>query len=258
VEAESKTLFLTNPSNEDLAAGMQGAFEEALPDAERVAILMPDNGIGKSIGPVYQEAVEAAGAEVVAFETFPAGATDVSTALTKIKGQDPDVLITGVSVPEVNAVTKQAVELDAAPALFVYNGSLNTPLADATGSPIDIPFISYGLPGTLETLKTSGEVVAVRPGIEQYASDMERVLGRKPQAYGTPGFYLYDFVHMLAEAIEQAGTVDDTAKIADALAALEHEGAVGSIAFSDTHTAKTLGDVCTVEAGAVECHVVGG
>lgn len=253
VESSSKTLFLTNSSNEELGDGFQRAFEEAFPDARTAAILLPDSGIGQSIRPLYETALDGAGVELVASETFPAGSTDVTTALTSIRSSRPDVLITGVTTPEVSAVTAQAVEFDVAPAIFVYNGSLNIPLVDATGSPIDQRFVTFGLPGTLETLKTTGEVVAPRDDVKQVAADIEEVLGHESAAYSAPALYLYDFVFMLAEAIEQAGTVDDTGKIADALAGLSYDGVIGPITFSPTHTAQIEGDVCIVEAGEIEC-----
>ena len=256
VKSTSRTLFLTQPSVADLQAKFQEGLEAAYPDAARVAVLMPDNAIGKAVAPIYRAAAEGVGAEVVAVESYPAGSTDVSTPLTRIRGEDPDVLMAGVSVPEVNAVVKQTVELDAAPAIFTYNGSLNTPLVDATGSPIDRPFVSVGLPATLETLKSSGEVIAPIPGVSKFASDMESVLGRKPAPYATPAFYLYDFTRMLARAIEEAGTVDDTAKIAETLAAMKYEGAIGPFTFSETHTVQPQGDVCTVEAGQVQCELL--
>lgn len=257
VESSSQTLFLTNPSNEALADGFERAFRAAFPDAATAAILMPDSAIGQSVGPLFEQAMEAVGVEVVAYETFPAGSTDVSTPLTVIRNSNPDVLIGGVTTPEVNSMTAQTVEFDVAPALFVYNGSLNVPLVDATGSPIDRRFVTFGMPATLEILKTTGEAVAPREGVAQFASDLDAVLGRQPAGYSSPAFYLYDFVFMLADAIEQAGTTDDTAAIAEALAGMTYDGVVGPISFSEAHTAQVEGDICAVESGAIECSVLG-
>jgi ABC-type branched-subunit amino acid transport system substrate-binding protein len=66
-------------------------------------------------------------------------------------------------------------------------------------------------------------------------------------------FFTYDFVGMLAVAMTRAGSVDDTAKIAQALTSLTYEGVAGKICFDKTvRTAVYDGGQILVRDGKVE------
>src|SRR4029453_9623209 len=52
------------------------------------------------------------GLEVVVHETFPAGTTDFSALLNKVKAAKPDVLVVGAPPADAIAITRQVRELD--------------------------------------------------------------------------------------------------------------------------------------------------
>ncbi|MBA2278709.1 MAG: amino acid ABC transporter substrate-binding protein [Chloroflexia bacterium] len=62
-----------------------------------------------------------AGIEVVVEEQYPAEATDVSSALTRVRDAAPDMLIGGSYLPDSVLITRQAKELGVNPKLFAFS-----------------------------------------------------------------------------------------------------------------------------------------
>jgi len=64
---------------------------------------------------------ETAGIEVLVEETYPQGATDVSSVLTKVRDADPDMLIGGSYLPDSVLIMRQAKELGVNARLFAFS-----------------------------------------------------------------------------------------------------------------------------------------
>ena len=76
------------------------------------------------------------------------------------------------------------------------------------------------------------------------------------KTYGQEALLTYDFAYMVAAAMQEAGTVDDTTAIAEALEQLHYDGvAEDDLFFNSRHLAVLGTDPCTVfPGGEIECH----
>ena len=85
------------------------------PNAQRSALLIPNEAIGQSMVPFWEGALTAAGHEWEVF-FYPEGTTDFAPFLTRIKGFEPDVLHLWWNTPDEIVQLKEGLELDAASA----------------------------------------------------------------------------------------------------------------------------------------------
>ena len=256
VDGEMKTLFNTSGDLAGIAGYMQRALETGYPEATKVAALYDDGGIGSFMGPNFSTAAEALGLDLVAEEVYPADATDFSSVLTTIKGAEPDVLFVCCTSTSNANIAKQAIELGVAPAFMSWGGSLRPATSSAIGGPIEEPWVVVNMPGIMEVLE-DGTKVAPREGELQYLDDVENVLGAEISVDEGGALYFYDYVFMLVEAMKQAGTVDDTAAIAEAMETLAFDGpTMGPISYNDAHIAQISADYCKVEDGVPSCETL--
>ena len=247
------TLFNTSGDTSTIAKYMEQALELGYPDATKVAAIYDDGAIGTFMGPNFATAAEALGLEVVAEEVYPADATDFSSVLTSIAAAEPDVVFVCCTSTANANIAKQAIEFDAAPAFMSWGGSLRPATSTAIGEPIEQPWVVVNMPGIMEVLE-DGTPVAPREGQLEYLNNVGEVLGEEISVDEGGALYFYDYVFMLVEAMKQAGTVDDTAAIADALATMTFNGpTMGDISFNDSHIAQISADYCKVEAGVPDC-----
>jgi len=253
---DMKTLFNTSGDLQAIAGYMAQALQLGYPDATKVAAIYDDGGIGTFMGPNFGSAAEDLGLDLVAEEVYPADATDYSSVLTSIKGAEPDVLFVCCTSTSNANIAKQAIELDVTPAFMSWGGSLRPATSTATGGALDQPWVVVNMPGIMEVLE-DGTPVAPREGQLQYLDDVENVLGEDISVDEGGALYFYDYVFLLVEAMKQAGTVDDTAAISEAIAGITFDGpTMGEITFDDSHIAQITADYCKVEAGEPACETL--
>jgi branched-chain amino acid transport system substrate-binding protein len=111
-----RTFAVLSPASHYVAAIVRAVAEQADPKPRTVAFLTADDGFSKTAteGGVAEAARQ--GLRVVAVESFPAHATDVSTALTRIRPLAPDLILGSVHLEEGIAIIKQSAELGVKPA----------------------------------------------------------------------------------------------------------------------------------------------
>lgn len=244
-QGESHWAFQTLP--EVSGFFLQGALntKKEFPEFTKVAMLCINTEIGKSVCGFYEEAYEAAGFELVGREDFPTGTTDYRPLLTSLRSAEPDILLNFDDAAAQINLLRQALELDIAPAL---NTSLTPDLLEPLLGPgvRDKIFLSGGIPRQ-----------AHQPTSQKAADYFERFKddqGGELPAASFVSLLSYDFVYMLVAAMQQAGTVSDTTKIAEALGTLHYNGvAEDDIFFTDRHIAVMGNDDCTVIEGVSDC-----
>ena len=218
---------------------------EFFPSAQRSALLIPDESIGQFLAPFWDEWLTAAGHEAEVF-FYPEGTTDFAPFLTRIKATNPDVLHLWWNTPDEIAQLKEGLDLDAAPAYFM---GLTDPgfFVEEFGS-IDVPVglvcapLCWG-----ET--SSAESAAYFERFEAEFGELNSVSGLSP--------LLYEYVGMLAEAWQIAGSVTDVDAIVAALEGLTYVGVTGDVVFNDRHTVVQGMDICVVENGEADCALRG-
>jgi ABC-type branched-subunit amino acid transport system substrate-binding protein len=209
-------LFKTQYADPAKLQAWFGTAARLNPAAKKVAFLSSDDSnaeavVGKGAKPFFQ----AHGLEVLDVR-YPAGTTDFSPYLTKIKAAHVDVLYTGITiVTDVVSIIRQAIEVDAAPAFMGFTSAPSVALSGAIGKPIKQPFIAGQASLNLEN-PTTDKVKAYR---DEYVAKYGGLTSSS-----SVSLWYYDPTFMLIRALQIAGTVDDTAAIRKALLSLRWNG----------------------------------
>ncbi len=175
------------------------------PRPKTVAIISANDLFPLSCAEGFDEACKDLGFEVVMFEKYPAGATDLSALLTKVKALNPDVLGVGGYTADALMVIRQCKELNYFPKL----------LANAVGIPIPAFIDELGSDGNyvvegewwLPGMKLTDEIFGTT---ENYMKALKEMFGEDYQGqYWTASGSAA--VSMLQIAIERAGTIETEA-----------------------------------------------
>jgi branched-chain amino acid transport system substrate-binding protein len=218
--ADNPLLFTPIPFLAELYEANMKQFAAQLPELKRVAILAPNNEVGKASSQGYAAAAEKHGLTVVANEGFAANATDFTSVLTSMKQKQPDVLIALQSAEEAIAILQQAAQLDVA-----EYGLNDTMTPDQAQQAQALDKITVIIPNFSPTFS---------PQVTIPDYDPEVVFGDEKPA-GTPGAAIvtYYATHILKQAIEDAGTVTDSAAIAQEIPGQSYDGPFGTCTMSE-------------------------
>lgn len=174
---------------------------------KRVAVLGAlDVGFYASYVDAFEKELNAAGGEIITREAFGLKDRDMTPQLTKIREQDPDAILVVGYVEPAAFIYRQAVELGIdVPRYGFTSGSEEQFLRVATSEQMEGV---WDLRPTELTLLSASE-----NGIAYHENYSER-FGIAPSP-SSP--YAYDQTYALKDAIEAAGTVEDTEAVAAAL-----------------------------------------
>ncbi len=250
-QSGSQWAFQTLPAVSRFLA--PGALEtkREYPDFRTFATICVDTQTGKQFCKFFSDAYTAAGFERVRQIFYPVGTTDFRPFLTQLESKNPDIILnfTDAGVDQF-ALLRDSWQLDVGK--FYIAVALPYDLFESlVGSGIRNKIVSAGAAPRNTGVYTSEKARAFFE--ERY----------KPFAGGTlpPGAFAalltYDPAYMLIAAMQRAGTVDDTTKIAQALADLHYSG-VGEddMYFNARHLLITGSDACKLYQGEMTCRPV--
>jgi branched-chain amino acid transport system substrate-binding protein len=219
-----RTFAVLSPATEYAASIVKSIAEMAQPKPRTMAFLSADDGFSKTVTEGGVAAAKAAGFEVVGTEYFPNGTSDVSSALTKIKGEKPDVIIGSVHLVEGVAIVKQAKELGVKPAGFGETVAPPTPDFAAT------------LQGDAENVLGSSQWTDATKGEDKYfgnakdySKDIQAKYGHAPDYHDAEASAACLAIVLGAE---KAGSTEPD-KIRDGMAALDVESFFGRLKFNE-------------------------
>ena len=186
---------------------------------KRVAIMYSNNNDFAVSGfKTFEQSVKDNGLEVVTIETFADKDTDYSAQLTKIAALKPDAVMVAGLYQEAALILKKAREIGLT-VPFVGNNGFNSPqLIKAAGKAADGSVVaSPWFPG-----KDDAKV-------KQFIAAYKAKYNKEPDQFAAQA---YDAMHIIAQALEKAGTVSDRKKFKDSLAAIkDFHGVTGTFAF---------------------------
>lgn len=164
---------------------------------------------GEGLTQLAQAAADKEGVEVKATAEYPLGATDYGNAISEATAGDPDAIYLSSVTAVILPVLKQLRQSGYDGPVF-HSSGVNPNQAEAIlGSDFNtIMENNYDCAGTLPTTSSN-------PATKQFADDFEARFNEYPQDLT---MWAYDFPFVVAEAMTQAGTTSDRAKIGAALA----------------------------------------
>ena len=240
-----KTTFaVLSPATDYVAIIVEAIMKSANPKPKTVAFLSADDGFSQTAAEGGVEAAKKAGLEVVAEESFPEGTTDVSSALTKVRDEKPDLILGSVHVEEGIAIVKQSSELGVTPMGFGETVAPPTPdFSEALGD------AANGVVGSTQwTAQVKGQDEIFGTATD-YAADYKKRFGADAEYHSAEGAAA---CLALVLAVEDAGSADSE-KARDALSGLDTESFFGPIKFDDTgkNVTKPMSAI-QIQGGAVK------
>lgn len=187
-----------------------------------VAVLQVDNDYGQDTGDAFVAAFEAEGGQILAREAHEVGATDMRTQLLKLEAENPAAIVVISNVSEVGHAVQQARETGFEGELLGLTYSLSPDNFEIAGENMN------GMHGVAVSFRPEGN-----PAAEQFVADYQEQYDGEPTIYAATTF---DTVNILAQAIEETGTLD-TAALSEFLLELEgFPGVMGETSFNEQRT----------------------
>ena len=212
-------------------------IKEIYPNVKKIALLMTKDATSDQILEPLKAELIRAGYELTTTEMLASASADPSALLTRIRSTKPDLVFVGWTQEPINAVIRANKEIDATPKFFTQG--LGCTAAQAAG--LDRPYAANTFVGA---------------NIENPATPAAQGLADRYRAFtgeaNPVGFYSavwnYDFVYMLAKAIETAGTFTDTDAVLKAMRSISHQGVAGKITVNEKNSAIYGLDFCLVDS----------
>jgi branched-chain amino acid transport system substrate-binding protein len=207
--------------------------------AKKVAMLFTNDAFGKVAVDIYTPIFRKAGIELQV-EMFEPGTKDFSAPLAKLAAGKPDFLFPGYTDAVLYDIVRQATETGLFKRFFTVRGSIAPGLKNK--DLID-DYIAY-LPKYFE------EAEKKEPKTKAFVADYKAFYKRDFPYDQAPlcSSSCYDHVYMLVEAMKKAGTVDDVAKVKQALMSFTYNG-VWNIRYDKTGEAVFGFDVVHMKRG---------
>ena len=220
----TRTFAVLSPATQYVASMVQALAELAEPKPTTLAFISADDGFSKTATAGGIAKAKELGFQVVAEEYVPNATADVSSALTKIKPKNPDVILGSAHMVESIAIVRQAGELGVKPLAFGATIAPHTPDFVKTLGPA-----AEGVLGSTQwTTQTAGSDKWFGSAADYAATFQKQFGGREPayqNAEATAGCLA------LILAAEKAGSIDPT-PVREQLAKLDEQTFFGPIRFN--------------------------
>lgn len=206
---------------DDFQGEVVATFAREQVGAQTAAVLFDiASDYNKGIAEIFRERFEAAGGQIVSWETYTTGDKDFSSQLTKIRQQRPDVLFLPNYYDEVPLQVRQARQLGIQATIL---GS------DSWGSEEIIALGGNLMNGTYFSTHYAPDIAT--PVALEFIAEYESRFGGKPDDVAA---LTYDSFGLLFQALQDAGRVDREA-VREALASItDYDGVTGSMTFKGT------------------------
>jgi branched-chain amino acid transport system substrate-binding protein len=165
----------------------------------------------------YEQCLPKAGLKVLDHIRFSPDTTDFTPIFSKIEGQKPDVMITGISHVGTQPTVQWKSQQVPIPMFGISSQATNSTFwKDTNGATEGVLYQAVSGPGVAVTAKTL-------PFVEAFV----KKYGNNP-SYA--GYTSYDDVYMIAEAVKRAGSTDSD-KLVEAMEKTDYVGTIGRVSF---------------------------
>lgn len=204
----------------------------------KTAAIIYDNGDDYSTGvaDAFEAAAKAAGVTITNKEAYQSGSVDFKSQLTKIKANNPDVILVPVYYSDVALIAVQAKEVGITAKLLGGDG-WDGVLEKIDKSNMDAVKNSY--------FCSQYSAESTDPNLQAFLKDYKAAYNTDANMFAVLG---YDAMGMMAAAINKAGSTD-SAKICDALKGLEYNGLTGNTTFDENRNPVREAVITTLEGG---------
>ncbi|MCA8023564.1 branched-chain amino acid ABC transporter substrate-binding protein [Burkholderia metallica] len=183
---------------------------------KKVAIVDDSTAYGQGLAVEFEKRAKADGLTVLSHDATNDKATDFRAILTKIKGEQPDVIMYGGLDGTGGPFAKQAKQLGMAQKILAGDGLCADDLAKLAGDAADDVICSI-----------AGSPLEKMPKGPGFTQRYEKRFGTHP-VLNSP--FAYDAVYVIVDAMKRAGSATPD-KILAAMPATNYEGVLGRTQF---------------------------
>lgn len=176
------------------------------------------NDYPKALAEAFVESFTGMGGTIVANETYNEGDTDFKVQLTKIKEENPEVILFPDLYSNVSLIVQQAREMGITAQFIGGDGWANHKLIDIAGDATEGAYLT-----------TSMSVEDPDEKVQKFVEDYKALYGDEPANTST---MFYDAIYVICDAIERAGTTDGPS-VKEALKTTDLECVTGTITFDE-------------------------
>ncbi|MDW7739431.1 MAG: branched-chain amino acid ABC transporter substrate-binding protein [Bacillota bacterium] len=219
VEENPGWTFMINSTGDMQAENAIGWFEKQ--GVETIGLIDDGSAFATDLKMLTKQQWEAKGKIVLTDDTVTTGEQDFSALVTTIMSANPDGIYWTAYHAEGALIVRQLREAG-------YEGIII--VADGSSAPA---FIELAGPYADGVFCTAPPFADLNPAAAEFVTNYKEMFNSDPGAYSG---LTYDAMYLLADAIERAGSFDDTA-IKDALAATDgFQGISGEVMFTEKNT----------------------
>jgi ABC-type branched-subunit amino acid transport system substrate-binding protein len=226
---DTRGLFKTSEGQHTVARLFSRSIRQAYPDAKTVSLLYRNDSTGVAVVKTLEPALAEVGLKIVSNDLFPPDTTDFSSFIARVKSKNPDVFFYGYIPTDDITITKQVVQLGLATDLAVWQGQVSMAVQTAVGKQIPNTFLALY------------DGVQIENPLLPATADYKKRFSAEYKVDGSSFFSLwqYDYVYMIAKAMQDASTVTDTDAIRDKLLPMRWDGPQGPVCWNDEQNAVT-------------------
>ena len=204
----------------DTALGVKMALYAAKElKLQRVAVIDDRSAYGQGLAQEFSNAAKANGLQVVKSEYVSGQATDFTPVLTSIKATRPDAIFFGGYSAQAGPMARQMKQLGITAKLLGGDGLCSSETAKLAGGDAVGENVWCTQGGAMIQRASEGQAF-----VQAYRAANHQ---RDPLTYAVN---FYDAVHLIAQAMQKAGSTDP-AKVAEAMQKGSYKGAAGTYEF---------------------------
>lgn len=204
----------------DTALGVKMALYAAKElKLQRVAVIDDRSAYGQGLAQEFSNAAKANGLQVVKSEYVSGQATDFTPVLTSIKAARPDAIFFGGYSAQAGPMARQMKQLGITAKLLGGDGLCSSETAKLAGGDAVSENVWCTQGGAMIQRASEGQAF-----VQAYRAANNQ---RDPLTYAVN---FYDAVHLIAQAMQKAGSTDP-AKVAEAMQKGSYKGAAGTYEF---------------------------
>ena len=230
---DKRFLFKVHPTDIVRDVILAQGVSDFVPEAKTSVLLIRDDPVGDSVPPFWTWAEREVGREPIAILKYPPGTTDFAPIMTRLKAIGADVAFLWYLAQDMYEQIRIGAEIDAAPAYFLM-----------AIDPVDFweafpdGYDSKAVLACMMACWDSG-----LPSVQEYW-DRFRASGGTFSAIVGHALMTGPYVKVLAEAMVNTGTVDDTEVLVDYIEDIRYDGPYGEIYFDNRHIVEHGFELC--------------
>jgi branched-chain amino acid transport system substrate-binding protein len=205
---------------------------------KKIAMLTNNDSYGAGENDAFTASLKTMGITPVATQVVPKDQTNMTPALTSIRGKSPQVLFIGAEEAQSGLIVKQARALGMT-VVIAEGAPAGTPLYMSTAG-------AANADGTIVSSPYLGN--SASPAAQKFAAAYAAAYGTAPELHGAKA---YDGAQIMIDALKACGACTGLA-LADAIRGVHYAGLLGNFSYNSTGVGIFATSIGIITGGAIK------